>query len=55
VKISSLRSQLWQGMGLDVTTAAFHGFIRGNPLMKQEKPATGFSGRFMAGLLCGAI
>jgi hypothetical protein len=23
--------------------------------MKQEKPVTGFSGRFMAGLLCGAV
>jgi hypothetical protein len=28
---------------------------RGNLPMTQEKPVTGFSGRFMAGLLCSAV
>ncbi|WP_272577106.1 hypothetical protein [Providencia sp. PROV274] len=52
---SSLRSRLWQGMGVNDATGAFHGLTRGNLPMTQEKPVTGFSGRFMVGLLCGAV
>ena len=42
-------------MGVNDATGAFHGLTRGNLPMTQEKPVTGFSGRFMAGLLCRAV
>jgi len=42
-------------MGVNGDTGAFHGVMRGNPSMKQEKPVSGFSGRFMTGQLCNAV
>jgi len=49
VKISSLRSRLWQGMGVNGASGAFQAPQRMIPHLKQEKPTKGFSGRFMKG------